>query len=183
MICGSEFHQDVLRSQDVLIWTVCCWTDGVCGWCGGGYLFGSHLECLSLGPVLTDSLLAFSPRTSMFSSISVFWILSEPRKTQKLISSIRIQLQWQSMKTSSPWACLERLMVTSPSSKANPSEVNQTVTPTVKENALMWTCFYMSHFSVLCSVLLELPWRAWGCACKTWQIGSWGCQGLWTGGV
>lgn len=47
----------------------------------------------------------------------------------------------------------------------------------------MWTCFYMSHFSVLCSVLLELPWRAWGRACKTWQVGSWGCQGLWTGGM
>jgi hypothetical protein len=62
----------------------------------------------------------FFIRTSMFSSTSVFWILSDPRKSQKSISSIRTQLQWQSMKTLSQWACLERPTVTSLSSKGNP---------------------------------------------------------------
>lgn len=109
------FGQDILRSWDVLIWTLGCWVDGVWGLYGGGYWV-----LIPGTGAYWFSFLAFSPRTSMFSSTSVFWILSEPRKTQKLISSIRTQLQWQSMKTSSQWACLERLMVTSPSSKANP---------------------------------------------------------------
>lgn len=59
------------------------------------------------------------------------------------------------------------------------SEVNQTGTPTAKENAPMLTCFHMSHILVLCSVLLELLWRAWSCTCQTWQMRSWGCQVLW----
>ena len=94
----------------------------------------------SWGWCLFFSLISFPTRTSMFSSISVFWILSEPRKTQKFQSKPFLKLtgpshpQWRR----APWRDM----------------------------------FYMSPFSVLCSVLLELLGGHGAVRAKAWQIAS-----------
>lgn len=58
--------------------------------------------------------------------------------------------------------------------KENLSGVNQTITPTAKENAPMLTCFYMSHILILCSVLLELIWECEAACVKheKWEAGA-----------
>ena len=58
--------------------------------------------------------------------------------------------------------------------KENLSGVNQTGTPTAKENAPMLTCFYMSNILILCSVLLELIWECEAAHVKRdkWEAGA-----------
>lgn len=58
--------------------------------------------------------------------------------------------------------------------KSDLSGLAQTVTPTAKENAPMWTCFYMSNILMLCSVLLELTWGCEGAHVQhdRWEAGA-----------